>query len=228
MSVVLIILGIITGTAAALILNKLLADKIENRNHRVGLKAAAYIVCIILGAGFALTCSLQALLDNFIKNRIEFIEIRLAEIFPNSNILETGIDTNEFSSVASELLQLVNDIDTNDNTFFEKLVYETFLNKLTVYVNTVEDGIAAIIMNDDNGFVTIKSILYNLKDIALKTVSPYFVFGQIGIVFLFMVFIGIYIGIVVFLKKGGGMYNKSIVFGDISYDEFKNRRRNTE
>jgi hypothetical protein len=44
----------------------------------------------------------------------------------------------------------------------------------------------------------------------LDAISPYFVFGQIGMVLLLLV----YVGILIFLKKGSAMYNKSIVFGD--------------
>jgi hypothetical protein len=211
-----ITLGIIAGIAIALVLNKILADRIENKNHRVALKAAAYIVCAILGAGFALTCSLRTLIDNFVDNRIEFIEIKLSETFPNSNILEIGINTGELSSVIPGLLQLIEeDEDTNDRGIFERLVLNVFLGKLTVYANAAEDGIARILMlADKNGQVTIKSILYVLKEMALEVISPYFVYGQTGIVFLLLIFAGIYIGIVIFLKKGGALYNKSIVFGD--------------
>jgi hypothetical protein len=36
-------------------------------------------------------------------------------------------------------------------------------------------------MSDENGIITIKSILNNLKDMVLKTISSYFLFGQIGV-----------------------------------------------
>jgi hypothetical protein len=126
MSVVLTILGIITGATVALILNKILATKIEDKNHRIGLKIAAYMVCIILGVSFALICSLRTLLDNFIKDRIEFIEVKLVEAFPDSNILEIGIDISELSSIVPELRQVVNDVDISNNGIFEKLVFDTF------------------------------------------------------------------------------------------------------
>jgi hypothetical protein len=67
--------------------------------------------------------------------------------------------------------------------------------------------------------ITIKSVLYGLKDMALETISPYVVFGQIGALILLIIYICIYAGIVVFLKKGGALYNKSLVFGDITYDD---------
>jgi hypothetical protein len=88
----------------------------------------------------------------------------------------------------------------------------------------VEDGITGItVFADENGQVTIKSALYKLKDMAVENISRYFIFGQIGILFLLLIFIVIYICVIIFLKKGGAMYNKSIVFGDIAYDEFSKR-----
>jgi hypothetical protein len=218
MNILLVLLGIICGTTIAYILNKFFASRIEDKNHRIGLKTTSYIVCIILGIVFAAIDSLQTILNIFIEDRIQFIEIELAEVFPNSNILELSIDANGLTSVIEELQQMVNDIDTSSDDYFESFIFDTFLNKLTSYVYAAENGINTIVMmGDENGLITIKSILYNLKDIALKTISPYFVFGQIGVLILLLIYIGIYAGIVVFLKKGGAMYNKSIVFEDINY-----------
>ncbi|MDR1179551.1 MAG: hypothetical protein LBK44_03535 [Spirochaetales bacterium] len=229
MSVTLSVVGIITGIAVAWVLNKILSGRIENKKYRVGLKITAYIVCVILGVSFAVIGSLRTLMNNFIKDRIEFIEIKLSEISPDSNILETSINTSELSSVIPELLQLVNDIDTDDNDVFERIILDAFEDTLTIYANTIEDGINRIAMPaDNNGQVTVKSILYELKDMALETISPYFILGQIGIVFLLIVFIGIYIGIIIFLKRGGAMYNKSISFGEIAHSKPPERDRNID
>jgi hypothetical protein len=63
---------------------------------------------------------------------------------------------------------------------------------------------------------------------ALETISPYVVFGQIGALILLIIYIGIYAGIVVFLKKGGALYNKSLVFGDITYDDNEKGKKSSE
>jgi hypothetical protein len=217
MSVLFILLGIAAGIAIALALNKLMADKIENRTHGIALKTTAYIVCIILSMAFAAIGSLRTILDTFIEGRIAFLEVKIVELAPNSNILEQPIDTNEITSIVDELQQAVNDIDTGSNHYFESLAFDIFLNKLTEYIKAAKNSINTI-TGDTYGPVTIKSILHNLKEIALETMSPYFVFGQLGIVILLIVYIGIYAGIVVFLKKGGAMYNKSIKFGNIDYN----------
>jgi hypothetical protein len=220
MSVLLVLLGIIGGAAIAYFLNKFFANKIEDKGYRIGLKITSYIVCIVLSMIFTVIGSLRTILNTFIEDRIMFIEIELAEVFPNSNILETSIDANELTSVVEELQQMVDNIDTSSDGYFESVIFDAFLGELTGYVYAAENGINTIaMMGDENGSVSIKSILYNLKDMALKTISPYFVFGQIGILILLFVYIGIYAGIVAFLKKGGAMYNKSIVFGDTSHDD---------
>jgi hypothetical protein len=220
MSVVSGVLSVGGGILIAWILNTLLANKVEDKSYRIGLKISSYMVCGILGVLFSLVVSLRTVLDTFMENRIEFAGMRLAEIFPNSDILNTNIDTHELASILDELHQTVNSIDTSGDSYFEGLIFDVFLNKLSNYVYAAENGVAAITaMGDEHGLVTIKSLLYHLKTMALETAAPYFFFGQIGILILLIVYIGIYAGMVLFLKKGGALYNKSIVFGDITYDD---------
>ena len=229
MSVSLIILATIIGLSIAYILNWFIGAKIENKIQRIGLKIAAYIVCIILCLGFAFIGSLHTILDKFITDRIKTIEITFTEMFPDLNILETEIDINEFIPISNDLQQIINTVDRSHDSFIEKTIYNAFIKRLADYVYTVKNGMDTIVMmGDDNGLITINSILYNLKDMLINTVSPYFVYGQMGIFLLLLVFIGIYIGIVIFIKKGGAMYNKSIVFGDIKYDDSREKRQNRE
>ncbi|MDR0321623.1 MAG: hypothetical protein LBI28_08975 [Treponema sp.] len=224
MKVLFILLGIISGAAIAYLLNIIFSGKIENKNYRLALKVTSFIVCIILGITFIVIGSSHTILNIFIENRIVFIENKLNDVFPNQNILDTNIDTNELASAVNELQKTVNNIDTSRDSYFESLIFNVFLKKLAGYVNTIENGANTVIMmGDENGAVTIKSILYNLKDMALKTISPYFIFGQIAVIILLFIYIGIYAGVVVFLKKGGAIYNKSIVFGDIKYDNSKEK-----
>jgi hypothetical protein len=216
MNVLFALLGVLAGIAAAWILNKLLAKKVADKTHRIALKASAYIVCIILGLAFAVLGSLRTILDTFIEDRIASIEVMLVELAPNSNILETPVDTSEITSLVDELQQAVNALDTSGDQYFERLIFDVFVNKLTGYLKAAKTGVN-IITGDTAGPLTIKSILYNIKETALKTVSPYFLIGQIGVFILLFIYIGIYAGIIVFFKKGGAMYNKSIQFGDITY-----------
>jgi hypothetical protein len=227
MSLLPVSLGIIAGIVIAWILNKLLAAKVEDKNHRIGLKAAAYIVCVILGIAFAAIGSLRATMDNFIEGRIEFIEAELTELFPDSNLPGTGIDAGELSAAAGKLQRVMDAIDTRGDGFFESLIYTVFLKKYAGYVYAATNGITNLsMMGNENGLVTLRSVLYSLKDAAVKTITPYFIFGHIGILVLLLVYIGIYGGIVIFLKKGGALYNKSMVFGDIAYDADKEKTPN--
>jgi hypothetical protein len=223
------LLCVVSGITVAWGLNKLLAAKIEDKNHRTGLKVISYIVCIVLSMAFFSIGSLRIMLDLFIEDRIEFIGTELSKLFPNSNILETSIDTSELVSVIDELQQMANTINTSGDGYFENLVFEAFLNTLTGYVYAVENGINTIALADDkDGIVTVRTILYNLKNTALETISPYFVLGQTGLVIILIIYIGVYAGIVAFLKKGGAMYNKSIVFGDINYDNSREKNQHKE
>jgi hypothetical protein len=87
-----VLLAVAAGIAMALVLNKLMADKIENKTHRIALKTTAYIVCSILAMAFVAAGSLRIILDAFIEDRIAFIGVKFLELAPHSNILETPVD----------------------------------------------------------------------------------------------------------------------------------------
>jgi len=216
MRILLTISGVIAGAAIAWVLNKLLAGKIENKSQRIGLQAAAYIVFILLGFAFTSIFSLRIVLDRFIDNRIQAVEVSLAGRFPNMDILDTRFNTGELVSINDQIQQSIKDIDTKSDGFFERLVFSAFMGKLSSSINAVDTGVNALSnMSDDDGSMTIKTLLYNLKDAALDAASPYFRVIQIILLVLLFISICIYVGIVVYIKKGGAMYNKSMVFGDI-------------
>jgi len=215
-----IILGIIAGTAIAWVLSKFLLGKIENKSQRIGLQVSAYIVFILLGFAFTSIFSLRIVLDKFLDNRLQAIEVSLDKTFPNMNLLETRLDTGELVSINDKIQQSVNNIDTKNDSFFERLVFSALMGKLSGSINAVGTGVNALSeMSDDDGSLTVKTLLYNLKDSALETVSPFFVVLQIVLLVVFFIAIGIYAGIAVYIKKGGAMYNKSIVFGENDNNE---------
>jgi nitrogen fixation/metabolism regulation signal transduction histidine kinase len=217
MRVLIVILGIVVGIAVAWLLNKLLSGKIENKSHRIGLQVGAYIVFILIGFAFTSLFSLRTVLDTFIDNRIQFIEENLSKMFPDTNILEARFNISELVSINDQLQQSINVIDTKSDNFFERLVYNAFLGKLFFYINAVDTGVTTLSnISDDDGSVTIRSILYGIKNIALDTASPYIKIIQIILFILFFISIFVYVGIVIYIKKGGALYNKSIVYGDNS------------
>jgi len=215
MRTLLLILGIIGGAAIACFLNLFLPRKAENKAQRIGLQIASYIVFILLGLAFTSIFSLRIVLDKFIVNRIQAMEADLSRMLPDVNIMEASFDISELVSMNNQIQQSINDIDTSNDSFFERLVYNAFIGKLSSYINAVDSGVTSLAMiSDDNGHVTIKTVLYNLKDRALNTISPYFVVGQILILIVLFIFIGIYVGIIISIRKGSSSYNKSIVYGD--------------
>ena len=56
--------------------------------------------------------------------------------------------------------------------------------------------------------------MLHFKEQALDAIVPFFKLAQNFTILLLVIYIAIYVCIVIFLKKGGGSYNKSIVFGD--------------
>jgi len=212
-----IVSGVIAGAIIAWVLNKLFPIKLENKGRRIGLQVASCIVFILLGFSFTSLFSLRIVLDRFIINRIQTMEASLSKMFPNTNIMETSFNTSELVSFNNQIQQSVNDINTKNDGFFERLVYDVFLGKLSSYINAADLGITTLAtMSSDDGTVTIKTVMYNLKDMTLDAISPYFIVGRLLILILLFISIGIYIGITIYIKKGGTLYNKSIVYGDVN------------
>jgi len=216
MRVLLIILGVIIGAAVAWVLIKFFpVKKLENKGQEIGLKIGVYAAFILLGFAFTSIFSLRFVLDKFIVNRIQAMEADLSKMFPNTNILETSIDTKDLVSMNNQIQQSINDINTSADSFFERLAFDAFIGKLSGYIHAVDSGVTSLAsISNEDGTVTIKTILYSLKDMALDAVSPYFKAGQIIILILFLIAVGVYFGIYFYIKKGGAFYNKSIVYGD--------------
>lgn len=215
MRVLFVLLGAIAGVVIAFILNIILTGKIENKGQRISLQISAYIVFIILGFLFTSIFSLRYFLDRFINNRISAIENTLSRNFPNTNFLEISLNTSEIISLNNEIQQSIRSIDTSNDGLFEKMLFDAFINQITKYTNAVESGVNTLeAISNDDGTVTIKTILYGIKGLALDTFLPYFYILQIVISVVLIICIGIYCGIVLYIKKGGGIYNKSIVYGD--------------
>jgi hypothetical protein len=215
MRIILIIIGILAGIAIAFGLNFLLVKKIENKGYKIGMQITAYIVCIMLSFLFIAIFSLRYTLDKFIDNRINDMELVLSRKFPNTEFLEMTFDTSEIVSLNNELQQSLSGIDTDNDSIFERMVYDAFLSEITKYTNVVDYGVntLASISNND-GTITIMALLLGIKKLALDTVSPYFFILQVIIMVVFFIFIGIFTGVSVYIKKGGGTYNKSIVYGN--------------
>jgi len=197
-----IISGIAAGAAIAWVLNKSLPRKIKNKNQRLGLQISAYIVFILLGLAFASIFSLQIVLDKFIDSRIAAMETGLDRRFPDKNILETRFGTGELVSINEQIQQTVKEIDTKSDGFFERLVFNALIGRLFTYINAVDSGATALSnMSDEDGTVTIKTLLYNLKTTALKAAEPYFTAFQVAIVILALVSFAIYAAIVICVRS---------------------------
>jgi len=216
-----IILGVIAGAATAWVLNMLFSEKVENKFHRIVLQLAAYIVFMLLGFIFTSMFSLRITLDVFINNRIQAMETSLVQMFPNKNILETSFNTGELASINDQIQKSINEIDTKNDSFFEKMVFKAFVGRLLVYINAFDTGVNTLTdLSEADGSITIKAILYGLKDKALNTASPYIKIIQILIGILFFASTGIYIGLAFFIQKNKSTNDKSVVFGNIDESRF--------
>ena len=208
-----LIIGIVVGVVVAFVLNKLLANKLENKGQRIGLKVTAFIVCIILWSTFSVFGSLRKTLDIFIIDKIQLINTSISEAFPEYNIMEISVDSNEFILVSDRLEQITTNIAVGSNFgVFEKIVFDAFTEQLDKIVTQIQSGVkTSLSAVSKDGIISINAILYNLKDAALKKVFPYIIIGQTLTVILFIIFIGVYIGVFFVFRKLVPKVKKSIL-----------------
>ena len=213
MNIMKIIVGVILAGCVAFFLNTVLANKIEKGSYKIALKVTTYCVCFLLAFFFILFGSLRTVLDNFLDEEIKIVENKLNVIYPN--VLETKIDTTELTSVLNDLNQAIETEVSAEYRFLKNVVFNAFWRKLSSYINVVKGSATKLAsISDNEGKVTIKAILVISKKQALDVIYPYFITGQIVTIVLLLIYIGIYIGIIVFLRKDGVKYNNSIVFGE--------------
>jgi len=209
------ILFVWVGVTVALLLNKFLADKIENKSQRRVLKFASYILFIGFSLLFALEIALKEYIDEFIDDKVYEIELSLRKNFPNAKVMEISINTKEFADMSGKLLQSLNDMGESSNVFYEKLVFDAFMSMLTPYINSANSGVNAIAAKGGKqGEITMKSILLSLKELASQKVSQGFMILEIILIILFLLCIFIYIVVAIFMRKSETSENKGIVFGE--------------
>ena len=198
-----ILLGITFGVLIALLLNKFVANKIENKHVKLGVKISAYIILIILGLSLGLVCSIKPLLNNFIDNKINTIEIILNKHFPDEKVMEVSINTNDIPDIIDQLQQSLRDINIGTDNYFEKLVFNAFINNVNLYIDDVKRSLNTVgtTISNDQGEISLKSALYNLKDLSLKKITPYLTIFIILIIIVFLIFIGIYTIVVKSYRK---------------------------
>ena len=213
-----IISGIITvffALGIAFLLNKTLAGRIENRRQKLVLQIVTYIVCFLLSVVFIIIGNLKTSFNNFIDEKIVYIENELNAMFPNTNILESEIDMMEIVETFDELHQITEFENTSEYGYLESIVLRIFIGKFKGYIDIAENQVNKLAdAADETGIITIKSVLLHIKEQTLDIFSSYFAFARILVIVLLLVYIVVYGCVVIFLKKGGGSYNKSIVFGD--------------
>jgi hypothetical protein len=133
-------------------------------------------------------------------------------MFPNAAALETEIDTGEIVSAFNKLRRIIEPEDAMEYGYLKSAALKIIAGAFEEYIYIAEyqgDRLA-----DEKGRITIGSILSRIKERALDVFSPYFALAQVLTLVALAAYIAVYIGVVVFLKNGGGSYNKSIVFGE--------------
>jgi hypothetical protein len=196
MLLVYILISIFIGIVLAVIINRLFANKISSKIPRIIMKLIANIVCIIFVLTVVLLSSIKPALSKFIDGRIDTIEVAVNKSYPDKKIMEMSVNASEFSETLNQFQQAIKGINTSRDGYFEKMVFDAFMSKLTPYLNTADS------LSKDFGDATLKSVLFKIKDMSLATVSHYVTFFIMIIVVIFLVIMGIYAVIAsVMIKK---------------------------
>ena len=212
----LIFVGLVIGVFIAWVMNRFMASKVKNKGMKYGLVATAYIVCIILSVSFIAIGILHSTISKFMTNRMVDIEVAFSIITPGWNLFETNINTNNIAIVTDEVQKVFDYVDTSNDTIIQKIAYGIFLRRMAIYVRTAFSSAETMIkLSDEEGNVSVKTLFYHLKDRTLDLIELYTNIGRAGMILLFLIFIAIYVGIFVYLKKGGEEYNKSIVINEV-------------
>jgi len=198
-----ILYGIISGIVVAWLLNAFIADKIKYKIARFIVKAVAFIVLVVFGLLLGFVCSIKPTLNNFLVARIDALEITLNKHFPDKNLMEYSINTIEFSTNIDIFRQSIGDINIGTDGIFKRIVFSAFLERVNIFVDDVHRGIntTSITIGNNQGDVSLKSILYYLKGVALRKVTPYIVLLILLITTGVVIFLAIYLGICKLLIK---------------------------
>jgi hypothetical protein len=221
MTAFLIIIAIMAGIVIATFVNFVVVKNIEE-TQKIVMRIISYIVCILLSTSFLFFATLRKTVDNFLNKKIAYVEKNIKELLPDYDIMNAGIDVADFSNMLIELQNIIenNDEISDEDNFFQALIVNILVKNIQKYIDMAQSYIEiAENFSEIEGKITVKSILLGIKEEALNIVSPYFKIGQYITVFLFIVYAITYICLVLYFTKGRALYNKSIVFGEIDYNE---------
>jgi len=198
-----VLLGMFLGFAIAWLINRFLADKVENKDTKISLKVAAYIVLIILGLFLGVVSSIKPSLDRYIDGKINALEITLNRYFPDKKVMELGVSASDFSEVIDKLRQSIGEINIDSDGIFEKYILKGFVDKVNIYIDEINRGVntAGISIGNKQGEITLRAVFFHLKTLALRKITPYIRFFIILIIICMLIFIAIYISVVSASRK---------------------------
>jgi len=192
--------GIVVGVGIAFLLNYLVARKLEKSGDKTVLQASAYIVCILLSCLFIFLGSFSKILDRFVDNQIVYLEEKLKELHPEEDIMGKTINTAEIQLQLTEVETFID--GSKANGIVEKMVLRAFKSNLSSYLKMSQESVAELAAsNGDDGIVTVRSVFQYAKTKALDFSSRFFFIGQIIVIVLFVIYLGIYTGLFFRIKR---------------------------
>lgn len=212
-----VIMVLLAGLIASF-LNAALGSSIPKREQRFGLYGVTYLVFFALSLTFIAINAVKARLNNFMDEKIIYIEGELRVLFPHTAVGEANLDAAELTGVL-EALDGVMSSDPHEEDYVKIMVLRAFMDTIRSYTVGAEDQSAKLgEIADEKGMITIKSLLRHSKEQSLAGAAPYFALAQTVTIIALLVYIIMYSCAALFLKRGGGAYKQSIIFGEVPAD----------
>jgi predicted PurR-regulated permease PerM len=227
MSVLSIVLAIAIGVIVSFLVNLIIVRNIK-KAQKIPMQVLSYFICILLCFCFSFLGSLHNILDKFVENKINYVGLKLVELLPGTDIMNITINTSDFSKIFAELNDALSEKSVDNENYFEILAYNSLITKIKSHTDYYINGVENIVdrlneVSNENNEVNMRLLLSTIKEEVLDTITPYFTIGKSVIIFLFIIYIIVYVCLVIYFKRGGSFYNKSLVFGDITYDDEKGK-----
>lgn len=186
-----------------LILNFGFAKKIENKTYRFFMSAANILLGLIFVVLFATISSVKNNMNSFIDYEIRNLEKNANEIYPG--VLDIQISTAELKDLLESSLK------KNASGGLDAIAENIIKSKIEKYTSTALKSINALERESDK--LSVKDALISIKELSIKTITPYFKIAKTLLVILYVLLAIISILLSLYFKKED-VQKRGIVFGE--------------
>lgn len=208
------IIAIVAGTIIALVMNMIFGRMIANQKYKNITCTLSVLASIVICVLYVLSTEVKIYTSKTLDFAILTTENKVKELSPE--ILKLEYETSSITKLTDEISSLKAEISESENQNEEKLldriIFSSFLNIITgktdVFLNSIS------YFQNENGKISVDTLLQGTKRIVLKKASPYFSIFRALVIVLFFAYLILFVCICAYFKSGKKLYNNSIQFGE--------------